>query len=137
MTEETVHLLGGASKSPVVLVVCLCARWCNVCEDYRSVFDQVRASAGLDGPESVFIWLDIDDDDDLLHTLEVEQFPTLLIAVDESPRFFGPLASQATVLERMVVSSTASDPSAAELKEPELRTVVARIHSNLQNLRLR
>lgn len=133
MTEETVRLAGGVRKSPAVLVVCLCARWCNVCEDYRSVFDQVRASVGQDGPESVFVWLDIDDDDELLHPLEVEKFPTLLIAVDESPRFYGPLAPQSTVLERML-GNTAADRFAAELKDPSLRTVVARIQSDLQNL---
>lgn len=135
-TDETRCDADAYSKPPVLLIACLCARWCNVCEDYRGVFDQVRVSVGRDSPESAFVWLDIDDDDGLLHPLEVEQFPTVLMALDQSPRFFGSLAPQASVLERMV-GKTRTDRFAAELQDPDLRAVVAKIHSNLQNLCLR
>jgi len=111
-----------------VLVACLCAQWCGVCRDYRSSFEQVRAAIQRDFPLAQFLWIDVEDEADLLHPLDVEDFPTLLIAVGDAPRFFGPLTPQAQTLERLV-RSTALEPSAKALPDPELRAVLARIRA--------
>ena len=111
-----------------VLVACLCAEWCGVCRDYRSSFEQVKAAIQLEYPQAQFLWIDVEDEADLLHPLDVEDFPTLLIAVADTPRFFGPLTPQAQTLERMV-RSTALDASAKAMSDPELRAVVARIRA--------
>jgi thiol-disulfide isomerase/thioredoxin len=59
------------------LVACLCADWCHVCQDYRQTFAQLaREFAGAAG----FVWVDIEEDEDALGTVEVDDFPTLLIA---------------------------------------------------------
>lgn len=71
-----------------LLVVCLCAEWCNVCGEYRSRFEQVQAAITADHPQAQFVWLDIEDEADLLHPLDVDNFPTLLIAVGDAPRFW-------------------------------------------------
>ena len=111
-----------------LLVACLCADWCHVCAEYRSRFEQVQASVTADYPNAQFIWLDIEDEADLLHPLDVDDFPTLLIAVGDVSRFFGPLTPQAQTLERLV-RNAANDASATTLADPEVRAAVARIRA--------
>lgn len=81
-----------------VLVACLCAEWCSVCRDYRAAFEQVQARF----PQARFIWVDVEDQADLVDPIEVDDFPTLLIAVGDEPRFFGTLTPQPETLERLV-----------------------------------
>ena len=115
------------TASAPLLVVCLCAEWCGVCRDYRSSFAQVKAAVQADHPQARFVWLDIEDDADLLHPLDdVDDFPTLLIAVAGAPRFFGPITPQPQTLERLV-RSLAESTSARPLAEPALHAAVARI----------
>jgi thioredoxin 1 len=114
--------------APRLLVVCLCAEWCGVCRDYRSSFAQVQAAVQADHPQAQFVWLDVEDDADLLQPLDVDDFPTLLIAVDGAPRFFGPLTPQPQTLERLV-RSAASDALGPALAHPELHAAVARIQA--------
>ena len=44
----------------------------------------------------------MEDEADLLHPLDVEDLPTLLLAVGDEPRFFGPVTPQAETLERLI-----------------------------------
>ena len=117
------------NPAPRLLVVCLCADWCAVCRDYRGSFAQVQAAVQADHPQAQFVWLDVEDEADLLYPLDVDDFPTLLIAVGDAPRFFGPLTPQPQTLERLV-RNTAGDAAAAALADPELRAAVARICAN-------
>ena len=111
-----------------MLVVCLCAEWCHVCCDYRHSFAQVKLAIQADHPQAQFVWLDIEDEADLLHPLDVDDFPTLLIAMGDAPRFFGPLAPQPQTLERLV-RSVAADASAKTLADPVLIATLARIRA--------
>ncbi len=111
-----------AEKS--LLVVCLCAAWCGVCGEYRARFEQVRALF----PQAQFLWLDVEDEADLLHPLDVENFPTLLLALGPEPRFLGTLTPQAQTLERMIRSQL-QDASAKPLTERATVDLVARIRA--------
>jgi thiol-disulfide isomerase/thioredoxin len=123
-------LTGDKNVAPGLLVLCLCAEWCGVCRDYRSSFARVQAAIAADYPQAQFVWLDVEDEADLLYPLDVDDFPTLLIAVGDTPRFFGPLTPQAQTLERLV-RSTALAPAAAALTDPELHAALARIQATL------
>ena len=90
-------------------VVCLCAAWCNVCCDYRAVFDALA----LAHPQARFVWVDIEDEEALAGDLDVETFPTLLLADGLHARFLGPLLPQAGVLARLLSSLQAGEPAAA------------------------
>jgi thioredoxin 1 len=81
-------------------VICLCADWCGLCRDYQVVFAQMAERY----PAFRFAWLDIEDQSDLVGDLEVETFPTLLLADAQGTRFFGPLTPQASTLSRLLDS---------------------------------
>jgi thiol-disulfide isomerase/thioredoxin len=83
-----------------LLVACLCAEWCTTCREYRERLEQVRL--GL--PEVKFVWVDIEDEAELVSPIEVENFPTVLIAVGSEARYFGPLTPQPETLERLLRS---------------------------------
>ena len=105
-----------------VLVVCLCAEWCGVCRDYRDRFAQLRASF----PQAHFLWIDVEDEADLLDSLDVENFPTLLLAVGDEPRFFGPVTPQPETLERLI-RSHAQNAGVPALADPAVAGLLARI----------
>lgn len=111
-----------------MLVACLCAAWCGVCGEYRSRFDQVHAAVKADYPLAQFVWLDVEDEADLLHPLDVDDFPTLLIAAGNSPLFFGSLTPQAATLERLV-RNAAQNATVPVLGDPEVCAAVRRIRT--------
>lgn len=85
---------GDAAKT----VACLCAAWCDTCETYRPVLERLAQEHA----DACFVWLDIEDHEDLLGTLEVENFPTLLIAVGAEVRFYGTLTPMPETLARVL-----------------------------------
>ena len=88
--------------------VCLCAAWCGTCGIYRPLFDELARAH----PNVRFEWVDIEDESDLVGDLDVETFPTLLIADGERALFLGPLLPQAPVLARLLASLQAAPGSA-------------------------
>lgn len=111
-----------------VLVVCLCAEWCDVCREYRSRFDQVQAKVLAQFPQARFLWIDVEDEADLLDLPDVENFPTLLLALGDAPRFFGPVTPQTQTLERLI-RRTIEDAAGPALADPEVVALVARIRA--------
>lgn len=107
-----------------VLVVCLCAEWCGVCRDYQPRFTQLQSKF----PQAQFIWMDVEDEADLLHPLDVADFPTLLLAVGNAPRFFGPVTPQLEMLERLI-RAQCQDASAPALPNRAVADLVARIRA--------
>ncbi|MCB8747317.1 thioredoxin family protein [Rhodoferax sp. U2-2l] len=109
-------------------VVCLCAQWCNVCEQYRRNFAQVQASVQADHPTVRFLWLDIEDEAEVLDPLDVENFPTVLLAVGDTPRFFGTITPQPQTLERLVRNAL-QDPASGALADPGVKELVGRVRA--------
>jgi thioredoxin 1 len=87
-------------------VVCLCAGWCGVCRDYRAAFDAAAAEAGA---AATFAWIDIEDDAELVGDIDVENFPTLLIARGAQALFFGTITPQPGTLARLVQGALAGE----------------------------
>ena len=77
-------------------------------------------------PQAKFLWIDIEDEADLLHPLDVEDFPTLLLAVGDEPRFFGPVTPQPETLERLI-RSHAQNAGVPALADPAVAGLLARI----------
>ena len=87
-----------ASASPQLFIACLCAQWCGTCNDYAPLFNQLQK----DYPHAQFSWIDIEDEADLVDPIEVENFPTVLIATDATARFFGTVTPHIETLLRLV-----------------------------------
>jgi len=116
------------SNDDQVLVVCLCAQWCGVCRDYRQRFEEVRHLVQTRRPLAQFLWVDIEDEADLLNPVDVEDFPTLLLARGAEPRFFGPLTPQVQTLVRMIDTQVLKADASA-LTSTVIVALVARIRA--------
>lgn len=108
-----------------VHVACLCAAWCRTCESYQQVFE--AACAELPQAGLHVRWIDIEDEADLIGDLDIETFPTLLIADDEHVRFAGPLTPQPETLRR-VLRAHLADARPAQV-EPDYIALAARLRS--------
>jgi hypothetical protein len=91
---------------PPLLVACLCARWCGTCNDYRATFDAAAATLGSAVRAA---WIDIEDDAGLVDDVDVEDFPTLLIARGPRLLFFGTITPQPPTLARLLASALAGE----------------------------
>lgn len=100
--------------------ICLCAQWCVACREYRPVFDELAARH----PDVQFAWVDIEDEADRLESIDIEDFPTLLIARDGQPVFFGPMRPTGEVLHRALIGARTS-PASIELADGESATLQA------------
>ena len=89
-------------SQPMVHVACLCAAWCRLCDDYRAVLREVAAEWALREPALQWHWIDIEDEADLLGEVDVETFPTFVIADRNAVRFAGPLMPQPDTLLRLL-----------------------------------
>jgi len=91
------------------LVACLCAQWCGTCQDYLPVFNQLQTQF----PDTRFVWIDIEDQADLVDPIEVEDFPTLLIARGGQPVFFGTVMPHLETIKRLIQNHLRSGESRA------------------------
>lgn len=99
-------------------VVGLCADWCGLCRDYRQVFEGVAATTTTACRTIQFVWLDIEEHADLVGDLDIETFPTVLIADAQGVYFLGALTPHAQTLSRLLLSLEA--PAAARAAHSDL-----------------
>jgi thioredoxin 1 len=96
------------------IVACLCAAWCGTCASYRTAFELLAARH----PDKLFIWIDIEDQADVVGELDVENFPTLLIQREERVTFFGTVLPDPALADRLVQAQAAlSDEEVAQLAQ--------------------
>ncbi|WP_317204711.1 thioredoxin family protein [Janthinobacterium sp.] len=93
------------------IVACLCAGWCGTCSGYRAVFEALAERH----PDKVFVWIDIEDQAEVVGELDIENFPTLLIQREDQVAFFGTVLPDPGLAHRMVQAQ--AQHSAAELAE--------------------
>ncbi len=109
-------------------VACLCADWCGVCREYRPLFDALAVKF----PQVRFVWVDVEDEADLIDPIEVENFPTILIASgvngQSKPLFFGTVLPHIETLERLI-----KDRLSADFHTNISDAFVAKLAANLQD----
>jgi thioredoxin 1 len=96
-------------KPSELLVACLCADWCGACREYKPLFDSLARKF----PNVRFLWVDVEDEADLIDPIEVEDFPTILIAKDQNPLFFGTVLPHIETLERLIQDKMSADERTA------------------------
>ena len=94
------------------IVACLCAAWCGTCSSWRAAFETLAARH----PDKDFIWIDIEDQAEVVGDLDVDNFPTLLIQHHDTVAFFGTMLPDAALADRLVkAQATQSDEELARL----------------------
>src|SRR5512133_1733678 len=81
-------------------VICLCAEWCGACREWRALFAQAAAMH----PDLRFGWVDVEDEAAALGDVDIETFPTLLVADGGRPLFFGPIQPSGAQLTRLLAN---------------------------------
>ena len=111
------------------IVACLCANWCGTCTAYRAAFERLAGRH----PHQHFVWIDIEDQADVVGELDVDNFPTLLIQRGDTVAFFGTVLPDAALAERLLAAQLAS--SDEELARLAASSMERRDWQRLANLR--
>lgn len=94
-TADRDALARSLDDAPQLVVVSLCAAWCDTCNEFRAAFERIASAR----PQCALVWLDIEDDADIAGDIDVENFPTLAVFRDGRPAYFGvSLPHESTVL---------------------------------------
>ena len=80
------------------VVACLCAGWCDVCKQYRAGFEALASEF----PGHQFVWIDIEDQADLVGDLDVENFPTILMQHADTVAFYGTMLPEPRQVARLL-----------------------------------
>ncbi len=83
----------------MLTIYCLCAAWCRTCDAYAAVEDSLRSHRS---GRLQWVWVDIEDHADAIADVDIETFPTLLIADAQAVYFFGPVLPQPAVTARLI-----------------------------------
>lgn len=110
MADRTVNTCSPGRR---VTVICLCAAWCGTCREFTVLYRNVQEAV----PDVLFRWLDIEDEADQLGDVDVENFPSVLIGIDEHPVFFGVITPHQSTLERLIRSATEMKPLPLDFPE--------------------
>lgn len=105
-------------KAP--LIVCLCAEWCAVCRDFKPAY----RTLAQEHPESAFAYLDIEDDEAFIGTLELDDFPTLAVFRGDALVHFGVVKARRDSIVRLLRTLESSPPLAPTAA---LRTLCAAV----------
>ena len=81
-----------------LVVVSLCAAWCDSCNQFRATFERLAATR----PEIAFIWLDIEDDAAIAGDIDVENFPTLAVYRGTEPVHLGVSLPHEMTVRRLI-----------------------------------
>ena len=108
------HTLDSANRQAIAdtlasdawIVACLCAAWCGTCGGYRATFEALAARH----PDKHFVWIDIEDQAEVVGDLDVDNFPTLLIQHQDTVAFFGTVLPDAALAERLIVAQASQTP---------------------------
>jgi thioredoxin-like negative regulator of GroEL len=117
-----------------IFVVCLCAAWCRLCDEYSPVLDSVTSEL-LDGDRQLHrCWIDIEDEADLVGDFDVETFPTIMVIGPDGVRFAGPLTPQPDTLRRVLRATVVDAPAHARWPAviPEIEAFAARLRGRVR-----
>ncbi len=83
---------------PSLDVVCLCAAWCGTCREYEATFAALQQAL----PQHRYRWVDIEDEAELAGEVDVETFPTLMLAHRGRLLFAGPVLPRLADAQRLL-----------------------------------
>ncbi len=98
LVPENFPQLAAALDAGKWVVACLCAGWCDVCKQYRPGFEALASEY----PDHQFVWIDIEDQADLVGDLDVENFPTILMQHRDTVAFYGTMLPEPRQVARLL-----------------------------------
>lgn len=111
------------------LIACLCAAWCGTCNNFRNSFEELAARY----PGQQLVWIDIEDQADVVGDLDIDNFPTLLIQHGNTVAFFGTILPDMRLADRLIRSQL--EKSDAALNAEAQSSTERRAWQNDCNLR--
>lgn len=81
-----------------IWVVCLCADWCHVCRGMEADFRGMQVRI----PGLRWVWLDIEAHDSLVEDLDINTFPTYLVATAKDVLLLAPGPTSVEALTHFV-----------------------------------
>lgn len=118
-----------------VHIACLCAAWCRLCEGYAAVFNPVLGALQAQHAHLHMHWIDIEDEADLVGELDVETFPTLVVATATHVPFAGTLTPQADTLQRVLRAALAQPAGQSRPQAAEVEAFAARLRRRTPDAR--
>lgn len=100
-----------------ITVACLCAAWCDTCNQFRPSFDAIANAR----PQFRFVWVDIEDDAAACGDLDVQDFPTLLIVRGKSVLHFGVSLPHQASIARLIDEMATRETGANDVPDPVRR----------------
>ena len=104
-----------------LVVVSLCAAWCDTCNEFRAAFERIAGAR----PQMTFVWLDIEDDSAICGDIDVENFPTLAIYRGERLLHYGVSLPQEGTVARLIDALATRTAAAADAPRPVLELPAA------------
>jgi thiol-disulfide isomerase/thioredoxin len=120
---------GADRPAPPLVVACLCAQWCGTCRDYAPLL--AALARGRLGAQVHTRWIDIEDEAELVDGIDVENFPTLLIARGERVLFYGTVLPHATTLQRLAETALANELALPSFDDEETEAAVTTLARRL------
>ncbi len=108
-------------SSATLFAACLCAQWCGTCREYQARFTEAQALF----PQATWLWVDVEEKAQWVEPLDLEDFPTLLLAVNGKATFFGTLTPQAETLARLLRAKLSQD--SPSLADPQAQALLERL----------
>ncbi len=93
-----------------LVVVCLCAAWCDSCRQFRDVYEAIAVA----DPAALYVWIDIEDDEALVGDVDIETFPTLAVYRGERLLHYGVSLPQAGNVSRVIAAASERTRPAGE-----------------------
>lgn len=95
------------------LAVCLCAGWCNNCEEWKNELAQLSD----EHRDCCFVWLDIDEHPDMVAEVDLDVLPVLALYKGEEVAFLGPIRPDKQTVSTLIKSARAY----SQIDDPGLR----------------
>ena len=108
LVRENFSVLSEALASGKWVIACLCAGWCDVCKQYRAGFDALAPQY----PEHQFVWIEIEDQSDLIGDLDVENVPTILMQRGDTVAFYGTMMPEPRQVARLLEAQLENEAKA-------------------------
>ena len=108
-------------------VVCLCADWCSACRAWQPDWEAMAARH----PQLQWQWIDIEDEAELMDSvgLEIETFPTVLVARGGRALFLSSIPPQTAFLDNLI-ARLGAEGAAPQGVTPEASALAARLSNS-------